>query len=285
MLNKLRLHGNIWLAADIHLGPTSPKTAHAFYQFLKQAKNEAQALILCGDIFNAWIGADLAIDPPPWLAHAVYHFRNTALELPIFFMRGNRDFLLNARFAHYVGAQMLDDQIILQTDHHNVLLTHGDELCTDDKSYQAFRRKVRNPKIQKLFLALPLHWRQRIAGGMRKKSAAKHVKMSPQISDVSEESCIQLLRQHHKNVLIHGHTHRPALHRMQTKEGENLSRIVLPDWEFDHTKPTRAGWLVLQANGLIALHRHHQPTIRFKLKPQAPQYAESYYLKTHSQNN
>ena len=222
----------MWLAADIHLGPNSPKTAHAFYQFLQQAQHEAGALILCGDIFHAWIGADVAVDPPPWLAHAIYHFRNTALDLPIFFMRGNRDFLLDSRMAHYVGAQMLDDQVILQTDHHRLLLTHGDELCTDDVAYQ--------------------------------KQKQKH--LLPAISDVNETSCVELLKKHDEHILVHGHTHRPALHRMQDTEGHNYSRIVLPDWEYDHTEPTRSGWLALQADGQIALHRLHQPTVRFKLK-------------------
>lgn len=251
----------------MHLGPNSPKTANAFYQFLQQAKHEAQALILCGDIFNAWIGADLAMDPPPWLAHAIYNFRDAALDLPIYFIRGNRDFLLDSRFAQYVGAQMLDDQILLQTDHHQVLLTHGDELCTDDKAYQAFRRKVRNKKIQKLFLKLPILWRQRIAGGLRKKSAATQRNQTYDlISDVNDMSCLQFLEQHQQQILIHGHTHRPALHKIKNSAGQYFSRIVLPDWEYDHSTPTRAGWLALQTDGQIALHRLHQPTVRFRLK-------------------
>lgn len=266
LLNKLQLHGNVWLAADIHLGPHSPKTANAFYQFLKQAQYNADALILCGDIFHAWIGADYALDPPPWLAHAIYHFRNTALATPIYFMRGNRDFLLEQRLAQYVGAHLLDDQIILQTDHHQLVLTHGDELCTDDVSYQRFRHYVRNPKVQSLFLRLPLLWRQRIAGGLRKKSHKKQKQQAHYIGDVNENSCIQLLQQHHELLLVHGHTHRPALHRMQDTQGNTYSRLVIPDWEYDHSAPTRSGWLELQADGQIALHRLHQPTVRFKLK-------------------
>lgn len=266
MLSKLQLQGDVWLVADIHLGPYSPKTAHAFYQFLQQAQREAKALILCGDIFHAWIGADQALDPPPWLAHAIFHFRQTAQDLPLFFMRGNRDFLLDSRMAHYVGAQMLDDQIILQTDHHRLLLTHGDELCTDDQSYQTFRRRVRNKKLQRLFLALPLLWRQRIAGGLRKKSQKKQENLALSITDVNTDSCIQLLQKHGETLLVHGHTHRPALHRMQDND-QSYSRIVLPDWEFDHSQPTRSGWLALQSDGQIALHRQHQPTLRLRLKP------------------
>ena len=254
----------------MHLGPHNAKTAHAFYQFLQQAKQQADALILCGDIFNAWIGADIALDPPSWLAQAIYHFRDTALDTPVYFMRGNRDFLLDTRFAKYVGATLIDDQVLLHTEHHHALITHGDELCTDDKAYQSFRRKVRNPTLQKLFLKLPLTWRQRIAGDLRKKSqkAQKqlHHNNDYHISDVNEGSCIELLERHQQHLLIHGHTHRPALHRMQNTAGQSYSRIVLPDWEYDHSEPTRAGWLVLQADGQVALHRLHQPTVRFKLK-------------------
>lgn len=267
MLNKLRLRGEVWLAADIHLGPHGPKTADAFYQFLQQASQQSNALILCGDIFNSWIGADLAANPPEWLAQAIRHIKNTAVDIPVFFMRGNRDFLLDRDFAKSVGARMLDDQIILQTDHTELLLTHGDELCTDDIAYQAFRQRVRGKKLQQLFLKLPLGWRQFIAGGLRKQSKKKQQQMDLNISDVNENSCIQLLQQHNQHLLIHGHTHRPAVHTMQDKNEKNYTRIVLPDWEYDHSYSTRSGWLALQTDGQIALHRLHQPTLRFQLKP------------------
>lgn len=264
--SKLQLHGNIWLAADIHLGPYSPKTAQAFYHFLLKARREADALILCGDIFHAWVGADLALDPPNWLAQAIHHFRQASQDIPIFFMRGNRDFLLDARFAHFVGAQLLADQIILKTDQHQLVLTHGDELCTDDLTYQRFRKRVRNPTIQKLFLKLPLRWRLAIAGGLRQRSKnQQHIESY--ITDVNEHSCIQLLEQQAESLLVHGHTHRPALHRLTRAQGPDLSRIVLPDWELDQTQPTRGGWLVLAQSGQIELHRLHHATLRLTLKP------------------
>lgn len=265
--SKLQLHGNVWLAADIHLGPNSPKTAQAFYNFLIKARREADALILCGDIFHAWIGADLALEPPNWLAQALHHFRQTSQDLPLFFMRGNRDFLLDARFANFVGAQLLADQIILTTDQQQLVLTHGDELCTDDVAYQRFRKRVRNQRIQTMFLKLPLRWRLAIAGGLRQRSKAQQQQIESYITDVNELSCIQLLEQHAESLLVHGHTHRPALHRLQRAEGPDLSRIVLPDWELDHSQPTRGGWLVLTQSGHIELHRLHHPTLRLKLKP------------------
>ena len=264
-LSKLQLHGNIWLAADIHLGPNSPKTAQAFYDFLLKARQEADALILCGDIFHAWVGSDLAMEPPGWLALAIQHFRQACQDIPIFFMRGNRDFLLDSRFARYVGAQLLDDQIILKTDLQSLVLTHGDELCTDDLKYQQFRQRVRNNTVQSWFLKLPLKWRLAIAGGLRQRSRKQQQTTSSYIGDVNEQSCIDLLNQHSQFLLIHGHTHRPAIHRLTQASGPNLTRIVLPDWEFEHSQPTRGGWLVLSQTGQIELHRLHQPTLRFTL--------------------
>lgn len=266
LLNKLYLHGNVWIAADIHLGPHSPKTASAFFEFLNKAQKEADALILCGDIFNAWIGSDLALEPPRWLAQAIMHFRKTTETLPLFFMRGNRDFLLDSRFAHFVGATLLDDQIIIKTDHCHFILTHGDELCTDDQDYQKYRKRVHNPTIQRLFLKLPLSWRQRIAMDLRKKSKKKQRHLSYEISDVNTESCLQLLHEQHQFLLVHGHTHRPALHTMRDVNGQKFGRYVIPDWECDHNSPTRSGWLAFNQDGTIAMHREHQPTIRFLLK-------------------
>ncbi len=264
--NKLHLQGNIWLAADIHLGPHSPKTAQAFYRFLTQARQDADALLLCGDIFHAWVGSDLALEPPNWLAQAIHHFRQTSQDIPLYVMRGNRDFLLDQRFASYIGAQLLPDQVLLSTDHHQLVLTHGDELCTDDVNYQRFRRRVRAPLIQSLFLALPLKWRLSVAGGLRQRSRKQQQYIEPSITDVNESSCVQLLEQHQRTLLVHGHTHRPALHRLANTNKSNLTRIVIPDWEYDHSQPTRGGWLALNKNGLIELHRHHQPTLRLRLK-------------------
>lgn len=266
LLNKLYLHGNVWIAADIHLGPYSPKTASAFYAFLQKAQQQADALILCGDIFHAWIGSDLALEPPTWLAHAIANLRKTSEQLPLFFMRGNRDFLLDSRFAHFVGATLLDDQIIIKTDHYHFVLTHGDELCTDDTDYQTYRKRVHNPTIQRLFLMLPLSWRQRIAMGLRRQSKKKQRHLADEISDVNTDSCINLLQQQRLSILVHGHTHRPALHTMQDSLGRKFGRYVIPDWEYDHSTPTRAGWLAFNQNGTIALHREHHPTVCFSLK-------------------
>ena len=264
-LTKLQLNGTVWLAADIHLGPHSPKTAQAFYAFLRQARQQTDALILCGDIFNAWVGADAALNPPGWLAQAIHHLRSTSQDLALYLMRGNRDFLLDQQFARYVGAQLLDDQILLCTPAQCLVLTHGDELCTDDVSYQRFRQRVRQPWLQRLFLKLPLHWRQHIAGGLRSQSRKKQRYTPLNISDVNTAYCGQLLAPHPTQLLVHGHTHRPAIHRLAIPGRADGTRVVLPDWEYDHSTPTRSGWLALLPDGHLSLHRLHQPTLRFKL--------------------
>src|SRR5690606_10130653 len=142
--NKLAIPGVLWVASDIHLGTAVPQTARAFYAFLEQARHQADALILCGDIFDAWIGDDPALcTPPGWLAQALAQLRATAQAMPLYLVRGNRDFLMGQALADALGARLLDAPAVLDTDAGAILLAHGDEFCTDDLAYQRFRRIVR----------------------------------------------------------------------------------------------------------------------------------------------
>src|SRR3546814_4414330 len=126
-LNKIRLPGVVWIASDIQLGPHTPKTRQAFFRFLEAASCEADALILCGDIFDAWIGDDLALrDPPGWLDETLIQLQNTARHMPLWLGRGNRDFLLGTGLSNYLGAHLLPEISCLQTDHGEILLSHGD---------------------------------------------------------------------------------------------------------------------------------------------------------------
>ena len=251
-MNKLTLGGVTWIAADIHLGPHGPGTAARFYAFLQQAAQECDALILCGDIFNAWIGDDQTQAPEPWLAEAMQAMQAVAQHTKLYLMRGNRDFLLGNDFAKAVGATLLPDNgLQLQTPAGTFWLTHGDELCTDDHSYQRFRRIVRLPAVQKLFLACPLRWRQGLANYFRRRSRQAGQYKSAAITDVNPQACPALLQQQGLSILVHGHTHRPAIHHENA-----LHRIVLPDWELDHSQPGRYGWLSVGAAG-FALHQAH----------------------------
>lgn len=240
--------GTTWIASDIHLGEHNPGTARAFYQFLDQAQRQADTLILCGDVFEAWIGDDHALHAPPtWLAEALGALRQTAQHIPLWLGRGNRDFLMGAALTRHIGAQLLADPVVLQGPFGSALLSHGDEYCIDDTAYQALRRVVRTPWVQQVFLALPLAWRRRIAAWARSRSRQARGHKSMRLMDVNAQAVSQALAQSGCDVLIHGHTHRPAVHELPVG-GRVHQRFVLPDWDYDVT-PARGGWLVLDAQG------------------------------------
>lgn len=257
-LNNLAIAGSVWIASDIHLGPHVPATARVFYQFLDEACANADALILCGDIFDAWIGDDVArVSPPDWLAEVLDRLRQVSACIPLWLGRGNRDFLLGKSFADAVGARMLPDVVCLETDAGRVLLSHGDEYCTDDVGYQRFRRLVRNPVIQSVFLKLGLGLRRRIAQMARQRSTASNQNKLKHIMDVSPSAIEQAFRATGVVNMVHGHTHRPAIHTLEI-DGHTRQRFVLPDWDHDHSAAPRGGWLVINGSGLH-LHQTTSP--------------------------
>lgn len=250
-MSKLALSGITWIAADIHLGPQGPGTAADFYQFLQQASQACDTLILCGDIFNAWVGDDQVRAPEPWLQEAMQALQAFSRHKTLYLMRGNRDFLLGQRFATAVGATLLPDGLMIDASGFRFWLSHGDELCTDDRAYQRFRGIVRNRFVQAVFLACPLGWRQGIARYFRQRSRQAGQYKSPTITDVNVSACQQVLAEQGLSMLVHGHTHRPAIHR---DEAAGCVRIVLPDWEADHHQPARRGWLSVDQDSLT-LHQ------------------------------
>jgi len=207
-------------------------------------------VLLCGDLFDAWIGDDEAIrDPAPWLAHVMDALRQTATCIPVWLMQGNRDFLLGSAFAQHVGAHLLCDPVILHTDAGDVLLSHGDRYCTDDHAYQRFRRIVRNPVVQRLYLALGLETRRSIARWARSRSqAAKRTKQNA-IMDVNANAIVHALRASGASTMIHGHTHRPAQHHVVV-DGRPCQRFVLSDWDLDTAAVPRMAWLQVDASGV-----------------------------------
>ncbi|WP_245153350.1 UDP-2,3-diacylglucosamine diphosphatase [Allopusillimonas ginsengisoli] len=247
--DRLALPGTLWIASDIHLGPDVPATASAFHQFLDDACARADALILCGDIFDAWIGDDLARKAPPaWLSTTMEKLRHVSSRIPLWLGRGNRDFLLGPDFAKAVGARVLPDAVILETAAGPVLLSHGDEYCTDDAGYQRFRRLVRRPAIQSVFLALSLSARRWIADYARARSKASNQYKSANIMDVSPDAIALAFERSGAQIMVHGHTHRPAIHTVVVSD-RPCSRIVLPDWEYDHATTPRGGWLSIDSAG------------------------------------
>jgi UDP-2,3-diacylglucosamine hydrolase len=153
----------------------------------------------------------------------------TASGRACFFARGNRDFLIGAEFCAATGVHLLDEPAIADIVGERVLLLHGDVLCTDDHAYQAFRRRVRNPRMQALFLALPLAARRLIAGRLRRRSQILSAGRRDYITDVNSQTVAAVMRAHGVRMMLHGHTHRPAVHQFEL-DGTPATRIVLGDW-------------------------------------------------------
>jgi len=248
-LNKVALpRGPVWLASDVHLGPATPATQEAFLAFLDAAAGEAAALLLPGDIFDAWIGDDVIRAAPPWLAQALRGLQAAAARVPLYLGRGNRDFLIGTELAQAVGAQLLPEPALLDTAFGPVLLAHGDQYCTDDQAYQQFRTMVRNPQWQAEFLGKTIPERLALAQQARGESQAANQTKSMEIMDVNPQAVEQALRDAGVQVMVHGHTHRPG-RQVLSVDGRRCERWVLPDWDCDHANPPRGGWLIIDADG------------------------------------
>ena len=213
--------------ADLHLQTEEPAITAGFLRFLQGEARQADALYILGDLFEAWIGDD---DPNP-LHRQIAAALNALAEsgVPCYFLHGNRDFLVGKRFARESGMQLLAEEKVLHLYGRDVLIMHGDTLCTDDPGYLAFRAKVHTPWIQKLFLALPLFIRRRIAQKMRNDSKAANSSKSMAIMDVNPQAVVAVMEKNHVQWLIHGHTHRPDIHTLNAN-GETAHRVVLGAW-------------------------------------------------------
>ena len=213
--------------ADLHLQTEEPAITAGFLHFLQDEARTAHALYILGDLFEAWIGDD---DPNPLhreMAAAIKALVDSGV--PCYFIHGNRDFLIGKRFARESGITLLPEEKVLELYGRNVLIMHGDTLCTDDTGYLAFRAKVHTPWIQTLFLALPLFIRSRIAAKMRAGSKSANSSKSMTIMDVNAQAVVEVMEKHHVQWLIHGHTHRPDVHQL-TANGEPAHRVVLGAW-------------------------------------------------------
>ncbi|HUO83065.1 MAG TPA: UDP-2,3-diacylglucosamine diphosphatase [Gammaproteobacteria bacterium] len=213
--------------SDLHVDEAHPEIARQLYAFLATEAREAEALYILGDLFESWIGDD---DPDVVKRGVVAALRATvAAGTPCFFMRGNRDFLIGEEFARASGCTLLDDPAPVELYGEPVLLMHGDTLCTDDTDYQEFRRMVRDPQWQAAFLAQGLAQRLAQARAARDASRARTSRLSEEIMDVNAGAVQAALRGSDARILLHGHTHRPAVHRFDAG-GRAATRIVLGDW-------------------------------------------------------
>lgn len=218
--------------SDLHLDPARPDVAQAFFRFMEDEAPQAEALYILGDFFEAWIGDDLQ---HPFVDSVKESLRTlTDKKTPVYLMHGNRDFLIGDQFCKETGCELLEDPTLIELYGQKVLLMHGDTLCTQDIDYLAFRNMVRNPAWQKDFLSKSLQERLAIAESIRAASKEKTSELQYEIMDVTQSEVEKVMTQQNVQLMIHGHTHRPAIHQLDVN-GKTAERVVLGDW---HT----AGW-------------------------------------------
>ena len=268
------------LVSDIHLNQDQPQLAQAFFTWLDQhtlsAAQPPQAVFILGDLVDAWVGDDQLANQPSSSVDAQLCRQLRAIKqagITTYFLHGNRDFLIGAEFAAATGIRLLSDptQIEIQTENRKsqthqkdhsashgfiakrpgealrIVLSHGDQLCTQDSAYQAFRKQVRDPQWQAAFLAKPLAERLQIAQHLRAQSEIEKSGKAMEIMDITQAEADRLVAHSHADTLIHGHTHRPGRYPLQ----DSKDRWVLPDWDTDTSgRLTRGGGLYLGEQGI-----------------------------------
>ncbi len=214
--------------SDLHLGSERPAIVRLFLDFLATRARRADALYILGDLFEFWIGDEMAQSAP--VAPIVAGLRAlTDAGIPVHVMHGNRDFLLGAGFARATGCRILAEPARVRFGDEDVLLLHGDTLCSDDIEYQRFRKMVRNPEFVRDFLAKSVEERAAIAQNLRETSQAAIAGKQPEIMDVNENAVRDTMCAQRVRHIIHGHTHRPAQHVLDL-DGAPARRTVLGDW-------------------------------------------------------
>ncbi|BBP01780.1 UDP-2,3-diacylglucosamine diphosphatase [Sulfuriferula nivalis] len=224
-------HSHSLFISDLHLCESRPNINQQFFDFLTQTAIHADALYILGDLFEYWLGDD-TLDQPLNQQVATALKQLTATGVKLYFMHGNRDFLIAQDFAVLSGATLLPDPSLIDLYGTPTLLMHGDTLCTDDVKYLAFRNQVRNPVWQHQFLAQPLATRIALAQQARKQSESDKQEKSSEIMDVNDAAVTAVLTEYNYPRLIHGHTHRSAVHNHNI-DGHMCQRWVLTDW-YEH---------------------------------------------------
>ncbi|TBW54395.1 UDP-2,3-diacylglucosamine diphosphatase [Marinobacter halodurans] len=214
--------------SDLHLEESRRDITDAFLHFLKDKAAHTEALYILGDFFEAWIGDDEHTPLQDEIATALKSLTDAGVTL--YLMHGNRDFLIGEDYCDRVGGTLLDDPTVVDLYGTPTLLMHGDSLCTADVEYQKFRANMRNPQWQAMFLKRPLADRQLVARQLREMSMAKNQGKQEDIMDVTKDEVVRVMEEHGVQRLIHGHTHRPAVHDLEAN-GEPAQRFVLGDWD------------------------------------------------------
>lgn len=213
--------------SDLHLDIDRPEIGAQFVEFLETEARDAEALYILGDLFESWVGDD---DPNPHYAAMKGAIRALVdTGVPVFFMHGNRDFMIGKKFAEETGVTLLEDPLHIELYGQPVLLSHGDAFCTDDLQYQQVRRMTHDPEWQAMMRAKPLDERLAFAAQARAASKAHLETASEEIMDVNAAAVHDVIEKYGVDVLLHGHTHRPAVHEIDVA-GRLARRIVLGDW-------------------------------------------------------
>jgi len=216
-----------YFIADLHLTQNRPDITACFLSFLEKDAPKADKLYILGDLFEYWIGDD---DKNPFVLEVACALKALSLQnTQIYYIHGNRDFLLGKKYAKACGMQLLPEIDIIDLYGKPVVILHGDTLCTRDVAYQKFRKKSRSWWWQSIVKNLPLFVRKNIAENYRKQSATATAMKSQEIMDVTESEVISQLELHKSQLMIHGHTHRPNIHSIQANN-TSAQRIVLGDW-------------------------------------------------------
>jgi UDP-2,3-diacylglucosamine hydrolase len=217
---------SVLLLSDLHLGPETTRLNEHFGRLMRHAAGRYPAVYILGDLFDAWVGDD---DDEPYVADAAAAIADASRHGPVYFVHGNRDFLLGPDFARRCGMTLLAELTRIPLAGVDTVLLHGDSLCTDDVQYQAFRRTARDPKWQAAMLAQPLAVRRHLAAQARQQSREHQAGSMDAILDVNPAAVESLFRSTDVARMIHGHTHRPARH-FQDVDGRTVERLVLGDW-------------------------------------------------------
>ncbi|MBL4865382.1 MAG: UDP-2,3-diacylglucosamine diphosphatase [Pseudomonadales bacterium] len=213
--------------SDLHLEEGRPDITRAFSQFIRHEAIHAEALYILGDFFEVWLGDDFRSLLVTQIIDLLKEVSDAGV--PSYLMQGNRDFLIGEEFCQAASCSLLNDPCVITLQNQPVLLCHGDHLCTEDKDYMAFRSTVRDPAWQNSFLAKPIDERIAVARNLRELSQTESQNKNSYILDVTESEVIPFMESFGVTRLIHGHTHRPAIHSLQIK-GQAAQRIVLGDW-------------------------------------------------------
>jgi len=231
--------------SDLHLEDKRPEITSILVGFLRGPARDADALYILGDLFEFWIGDDVLSDTAKRVATELRALTDSGV--PVSFQHGNRDFLLGTNYAAQSGMRLLPETLVVDFYGRPTLLLHGDTLCTDDLEYQAFRQQVRNPAFQAMFLSQSVEQRLAMAASARDASKQHTGKADMAIMDVNPGAVVAAFEQAASSHMIHGHTHRPAVHQHQLQSGAAAERIVLADWY------NSGSYLQITADGAVSL--------------------------------